>query len=65
MNKEVLDYIFEFMREEMENGIIEEPKRFSYTNYILTMVEELELNPKEIAQGAYEGIVKEFISYVK
>ena len=53
------------MREEMENGIIEEPKRFSYTNYILTMVEELELNPKEIAQGAYEGIVKEFISYVK
>ena len=65
MNEEVMDYIFEFLREEMEKGIEEYPKKFSYTNYILAMVEELELNPKEIAQGAYEGIVKEFVSYVK
>ena len=65
MNKEVMDYIFEFLREEMEKGIEEYPKRFSYTKYILAMVEELELNPKEIAQGAYEVIVKEFISFIK
>lgn len=48
-----------------KKGIEENPKRFSYTNYILAMVEELELNPIETAQGAYEGIVKEFVSYVK
>ena len=65
MNKEVMDYIFELMKEEIKKGIKENPKRFSYTNYILAMVEELELNPIETAQGAYEGIVKEFVSYVK
>ena len=65
MSKEVMDYIFEFMKEEIKKGIEENPKRFSYTNYILAMVEELELNPIETAQGAYEGIVKEFVSYVK
>ena len=65
MNKEVMDYIFEFMKEEIKKVREENPKRFSYTSYILAMVEELELNPTEIAQGAYEGIVKEFVSYVK
>lgn len=53
------------MKEEIKKRIEENPKRFSYTNYILAMVEELELNPIETAQGAYEGIDKEFVSYVK
>lgn len=65
MSEEVMDYIFEFMKEEIIRGIKENPRRFNYTNYILAMVEELELNPKKTAQGAYEGIVKEFVSYVK
>lgn len=65
MSKEVMDYIFEFMKEEITREIEENPKRFRYTRFILAMIDELELNPKETAQEAYGGIVKEFVSYIK
>ena len=63
--EELTDYIFEIIKEEIKRGITIYPKKFGYTRFILKLSDNLEHNPLKIIGEAYEGIVKEFVSYIK
>lgn len=63
--EELTDYIFELIKEEVKGGLRIYPNKFRYTRFVLKLSDEFESNPLKIINEGYEGIVKEFVSYIK
>lgn len=63
--EELADYVLEVVKQEILGGLRMYPKRFGYTWFVLRLSDEPDINQLRIINEAYEGIVKEFISYIK
>ena len=63
--EELADYIFEIIKNEVKSGLRIYPNKFGYTRFVLRLSDEPEYNQLKIINEGYEGIVKEFISYLK
>jgi len=63
--EELTDYIFELIKEEVKSGLKIYPNKFGYTRFVLRLSDEFEQNPLRIINEGYEGIVREFVSYIK